>query len=273
MGLSNLPNRQRRWQRFYYPLLLISGVLHSLLLVAPLPSQPEPATETEAPASEETEAVDLLSIAELPTAEPPAAAPPPESTSPAPSPPDPRPTAPQPVAPEQYPEEPVPSQPTDPLPPEEPAPDETGSPASNFTIDPARQNQALAGIDVIGRTGSSNFNITDLFPYGAWGKGLNNLPEGERGCFFGQISQDSYDLVAGATQLLYISRNIEFVERDDLAQSFEARGYDLVKLDSGYCNHPLIAVQEAGQPLLYISLIDLKGTTIVIFWSSDPRNA
>lgn len=273
MGPSDLPDRQRCWQRFYYPLLLISGVLHSLLLVTPLPSQPEQAEETEAPPSEETEAVDLLSIAELPTAEPSTAAPPPEPKTPAPPPPEPRPAAPQPVAPEQYPQEPAPSQPADPLLPEEPAADETEPPASNFTIDPAKQEQALAGIDVIGRTGSSNFNITDLFPYGAWGKGLNNLPEGERGCFFGHISQNDYDLVAGATRLLYISRNIEFVERDDLAQSFETRGYDLVKLDAGYCNHPLIAVQETGQPLLYISLIDLKGTTIVIFWSSDPRNA
>ncbi|ASC74005.1 hypothetical protein XM38_049790 [Halomicronema hongdechloris C2206] len=272
---SSQPRSQRSWKRLYYPLILLSILLHGLLLVAPLPSQPDPAEEEEETETEdEAEVVDLLSISSLVSEEPP----PPEPATPqptaAPPPQTTRPAAPrQPVVPDTYPPEPVTRDPATSAPAENAGLVAPTAPESNFTIDPQRQNQALQGVTVMGRTGSSNFNITDLFPVAAWGKGLNNLPSGDRRCFFSSISQNNYALVDGAIDLLYISRNIELVEREDLVQSFEPKGYTLVPSEQDYCNHPLIEVQEAGQPLLYVSLIDLKGTTIVIFWSTNPLNA
>ena len=68
-----------------------------------------------------------------------------------------------------------------------------------------------------------------------------------------------------------IARNIDLVRREGLGQALTSAGMNQV--DEGlYGGHPFYGVYGAdGQPVNYISLIDLKGTTLVFVWPGDPR--
>ena len=68
-----------------------------------------------------------------------------------------------------------------------------------------------------------------------------------------------------------IARNIDLVSREGLGQALSNAGMSQVE-ESPYGGHPFFGVYSAdGQPVNYISLIDLKGTTLVFVWPSDPR--
>lgn len=70
-----------------------------------------------------------------------------------------------------------------------------------------------------------------------------------------------------------IARNIDLVSREGLGQALESAG--MSQVDEGlYGGHPFYGVYATdGQPVNYISLIDLKGTTLVFVWPNDPRQS
>ena len=86
------------------------------------------------------------------------------------------------------------------------------------------------------------------------------------------------DSISGGTYLplpqatfKQIARNIDLVSREGLGQALVNAG--MSQQDEGtYGGHPFFGVYGAdGHLVNYISLIDLKGTTLVFVWADDPR--
>lgn len=259
------------------PLFLLSLGLHGLLLGLPTPSGSKPTAES-TPTTAEEGPVDLLSISTLasPEAEIPLeeTAPPPEAPLPEPAA---QPQAPQPVAPGTIP-------PAATLPPEEPfetPPDSPPPPSSDPPIDPpvgfdpARRQSALQRGAGIGRApGESVYDQTDKFPTFAWST-LSTWSADDLGCFFADIREDAYTLAPGVADLKFLTRNFGLVLQEDLPKTFA--GYSLVEDPNGYCGQVFYEVQEAGEPLLFLSLIGVgvgnpPANAIVIFWETDPRS-
>lgn len=270
------------------PLLGLSLGLHGLLLLAPLPdSTPEPEVEEVTP--EEEEFVDLLSISRLATppaeAETPPAEPPPAAVAPPSSPPPQAPVAPR--VPDQYPDPEVP-------PPEPMA--ETG--ADNGAVDEAVQAtpppavepspppvvvQEQEVLEIVTRltrgSGDSDFDSTATsFPAVAFltRRGIQEWTAQKQACFFSQISEDSYSLAPGAVDVRYLTRNVQFIEQQDVPRTFPPPTYQVNALPEGYCDHTLFQVWQGDQSLLFISVVGVgvgnpAGTGLVIIWSSDPR--
>lgn len=268
------------------PLALISLALHGGLLFFPMPNGFSNAEEAEAedPESEASEAVDLLSISTLATEQPePEPELPPEAPPPEPAPSQ---RSPQPEAPARPAENPL--QPTS---PPEPAPART-PPSEAFTepeppvaaIDSQSQQTALQLTTRLTRgSGDSNFDVTDtLFPFAAWpadknSNGISTWSRERRNCFFATISEDDYAPADQVADIRFLSRNIEFVENQDLPRTFPASDYQLNRLADGYCGHTFYEVYTSnGDPVLYVSVIGIgpgnpQSTVLVVFWSADPR--
>ncbi len=254
------------------PLLVFSVGLHGLLLLIPLP--PPAAVEEEAPPEEEF--VDLLSLGSLP-------APAPEVDpldSPVPAAPAPLPPAPgQPVLAPPAPAPPAASLAETPLPPDPaapPAPD----PGPVAAVVP---NEEVA--DLFSRltrgSGESDFDATaTAFPDDAYltRGGIGEWSPSEQTCFFTQISAETFSTLPKVVSLRYLTRNVQFIEQQDIPRTFPPPQFQVSPEPGGYCNRPLFRVVRDGQPYLFISLVGIgvgapgqQATGLVIIWSSDPR--
>jgi hypothetical protein len=265
------------------PLLGVSVVLHVALLFIPFPARDlAEVSEGETVPEEQEGAVDLLSLTNLaveppPEApEPPPQEPPPQQQS-APPPPGSVPPPPDPTQiPEGLPEPTEDNTPQDEGLPNDDLPPSNTPPASAF--DPARQQVLLGLGSAIGRPpGESNFDVTEiLFPAAAWQQAFKVWAPDRLQCFFTSIAQETYQLAPGAADVKYLSRNIQFIEREDLPRTFS--GLDVVKFPDGYCGNDFYEVQEAGvQVGIWVSVIGVgagnpPGTAVIIFWIADPRS-
>ncbi len=251
------------------PLLVLSVGLHVLLLLIPLPP-PEAIEEDPAP---EEEFVDLLSLGSLPEPVPEAEplAPPPV----APLPPTPN----QPVIAPPAPATPPPSLADTPLPPDpevSPAPEPGPAPA-------VVPNEEVA--DLFSRltrgSGDSDFDSTATsFPGAAYltPGGIAQWSPSVQGCFFTQISAETYSTPPQVVSLRYLTRNVQFLEQQDIPRTFPPPQFQVNPEPGGYCNHTLFRVVKDGQPYLFISLLGIgvgapgqQASGLVIIWSSDPR--
>ncbi|MFQ4138596.1 hypothetical protein PGN35_020010 [Nodosilinea sp. PGN35] len=260
------------------PLLGLSVAAHLLLLFTPLPSRPEPEVEEEAA---EEEFVDLLSISSLatpePEPEPDLPTPAPAETAPAPA--AVAPSAPsQPIVPEVSPDTSAPATPLDaPLPPE---------PAFETPPEqPAAFVQEEEVVDIFTRltrgAGDSDFDSTATsFPAIAYltPHGIREWSAAEQACFFTQIDDNDYRLQPKAASLRYLTRNVQFIESQDIPRTFPAPEFAVSTVAGGYCNRPLYQVLRNGQPYLFVSVagvgvgaVGQQASGVVIIWSSDPR--
>lgn len=260
-------------------LLVLSLGLHGLVLFAPVPSRPEPEVE-EAPATEE-EFVDLLSISNLPEAEPEPVEPPPSAEPVSPPPQAATPAAPtQPVIPEVYPSSPPVADPADPLPPVE----------ETFTADPLPEEPAVfvpedEVVEIFTRltrgSGESDFDSTETsFPAIAYliRGGIGEWSPAEQSCFFAQISDVDYRLPPNVASLRYLTRNVQFIETQDIPRTFPAPQFQVSKMEGGYCDRPLFQVLREGQPYVFVSVVGIgvgapgqQASGLVIIWAADPR--
>jgi hypothetical protein len=262
------------------PLFIISVVLHGLFLLAPVPPPPPPEEETEAESDEEV-FVDLLSIQslDLPEAEPDLpTAPPVAAATPLPAPvvnPN------QPVISEAPPDAPPPEQSLaeSPLPPEEAplaADPQAAAPAAYVQEEAAEIfNRLTRG------SGDSDFDSTETaFPYAAYStrQGIQEWSPQEQACFFTQINADTYTPLPNVASLRYLTRNVQFIETQDIPRTFPAPQYQINAISGGYCNRPLFQVFRDGNPFLFISVAGVgvgtpgqQASGLVIIWTSDPR--
>ena len=257
-----------KWVRtILAPLFIVSLGLHGILLVVPMPSESIGDVSSEDAPPEEDGPIDLLSISQLATPapepptvaepEPPPAATPSESVAPPVAPQ----ALPQPVAAEVY---PAPQPPTvDPSesseissePPNFDPPEIADGPEPTAEVE---QQEILQITTRLTRgAGDSNFDVTDtLFPFGAWPT-LGQWSAAEQSCFFADISEDTFTLRSGAEDVRFLSRNIEFVEREDLPRTFPEPEFQLIRLDNGYCNRTFYEVMKDGQPVLFLSVVGI----------------
>lgn len=255
-------NRLPTWVKVLAaPLLMLSLGLHGLLLVTPIPPPPPPPAEPEPEPTEDF--VDLISISELI---------PPAPVAPVVAPPPPIPAPNQPVLP--------PSSPVTPQADGEvPAAATTPEAEVAATTPPEEVTQLFT--QLTRGSGDSDFDATDtLFPFAAYSTrhGIQEWSTQEQACFFSQISADTYSLRPPALSLRYLTRNVQFIETQDIPRTFPAPEFQLENLPGGYCQRPLFQVSKGGQPLLFISVVGIgvgtpgqQGNGLVIIWSNDPR--
>ncbi|MGG6237922.1 hypothetical protein ACQ4N7_04720 [Nodosilinea sp. AN01ver1] len=268
---------QARW--LLAPLLGLSLVLHGLVLFAPLPSRPVPEVEEE-PAAEE-DFVDLLSISGLPESEPEPVEPPTVAepvTSPAAAAP-PAPT--QPVVPEVYSSAPPPAADlAEPLPPAENALAAEPVPEEPAVFVP--QEEVVEIFTRLTRgSGESDFDSTETsFPAIAYltQGGIGEWSSAEQSCFFTQISEADYRLPPNAASLRYLTRNVQFIETQDIPRTFPPPQFQVSKVEGGYCDRPLFQVLQEGQPYVFVSVVGIgvgapgqQASGLVIIWATDPR--
>ncbi len=254
-------NRLPTWvKRLAAPLLMLSLGLHGLLLVVPIPPPPEPpAPDPEPP----EEFVDLISISELI---------PPAPVAPAVVPPPPLPAPNQPVLP--------PSNPVTPQADGEP-PAAATTPEQGLAATPPPEEVNQLFTQLTRGSGDSDFDATEtLFPFAAYStrQGIQEWSGQEQACFFSQISADTYSLRPPALSLRYLTRNVQFIETQDIPRTFPAPQFEVSQLEGGYCQRSLFQVLKGGQPLLFISVVGIgvgtpgqQGNGLVIIWSGDPR--
>ncbi|MBD2108405.1 hypothetical protein [Nodosilinea sp. FACHB-13] len=271
------PKRPTPWQHraklLLAPLFGLSLVLHGLVLLAPAPS-PQPIPEAE-DAIAEDEFVDLLSIGTLNTPKP-EAAPTPSAAAPSPLAPASPPT--QAIAPPPAPTpaiaEPVSSN-------SPPPPEPAAEPAAATAVVP---NEAVAEIftRLTRGSGDSDFDSTETsFPAIAYliPQGIATWSPQEQACFFTQINADTYSTLPSVVSLRYLTRNVQFIEEQDIPRTFPAPQYAVNRVANGYCDRPLFEVFQEGQPYLFISLVGIgvgapgqQASGLVIIWASDPRS-
>jgi hypothetical protein len=257
------------------PTVLAALGAHGLLLFLPLWELHTPEVEELNPPKEEDPTIEAVSLGDLLATEEEPAAPvdnPPSQPEPQVA------AAPQSVAqpvltevPEDLPEElptaePI-AEPEEPLLPDEPEPE----PEQSLAFDPGRRGQLTSSVNaVLGRTTGSDFDNTDQWP--PLPSQIRWIPETDLPAFFtpDSIQNGSYQPFNGAG-LKFIGRNAELIAREDLPQTTAQAGFSLGPEES-YGNHPLFAIAAAdGQPVAYLSLLDMKGSTVVITWPYDPR--
>lgn len=259
------------WRWFYHPLVLTSVALHSLLLVAPLPSalDPEKTTAEAEPLPEPEEEiipVDILNLAP-PTAAPPAAKPPVQHPQPSARPPVP-PSA-EKLAQLQ---ETLPPEELENLQAETEQSDSSGTDqsedveADTSTFDGVGQGRFVGSLEAVDY---GNFDQTANWSNLYSALIDRYLPPEERSLFFNGDRQP----VADVSIFKYITRNVELVASEDLAPTAEAAGltFDVTQYEL-YGNQRLYTLINAeGTPAAYVSLVDLRGGTAVLVWQSDPR--
>lgn len=269
------PPPRRRIKLWLAPLLGVSLVLHGLLLLAPTPSSP-PAPEAEEDASEEEEFVDLLNLGTLATPEP-TTAPPPAGAAPLPPPSSSVPAVPsQPIAPINPPTPSV--APTTNAPP----PPEPAAGAASAAVVPNEEVAELFTRLTRG-SGESDFDSTATsFPAIAYliPQGIATWSPQEQACFFTQIDDATYSTQPSVVSLRYLTRNVQFIEEQDIPRTFPAPQYAVNRVAEGYCDRPLFQVLREGQPYLFISLVGIgvgapgqQASGLVIIWADDPRSS
>lgn len=159
---------------------------------------------------------------------------------------------------------------------------DSGEGEQSFAFDPAKQSALSSSLSQFlgaSNEGTSNFDVTedwyktDQIYLSFRRKDVeDNIIEPVAFFTADSISDRTYVPLPQAT-FKQISRNIDLVSREGLGQALENAG--MTQVDEGlYGGHPLYGVYDAsGQPVNYISLIDLKGTTLVFVWPNDPRQS
>lgn len=237
-----------------------------------MPLPPPPAIEEE-PEPEE-EFVDLLSLGSLPAPAPEVApAPAPAALLPAPN---------QPVLPTIAPAAPPPVSPLA----ETPLPADS-APAADPAPTPATAVIASDEVaDLFSRltrgAGESDFDSTaTAFPYAAYNipQGIGEWSPSEQACFFTQITAETYSTLPNVVSLRYLTRNVQFIEQQDIPRTFPSPQFQVSSEPGGYCNRSLFQVLKDGQPYLFISLVGVgvgtpgqQASGLVIIWASDPRS-
>ncbi|MEM6256278.1 MAG: hypothetical protein AAF821_25475 [Cyanobacteria bacterium P01_D01_bin.156] len=260
------------------PVVWLALAAHGGLMLLPTIDLSAPVAETEVePEPEAAPAIEAVSLSEILA--------PPEPVLPSPAEP-PAPVAPVAIEPPVITEVPeVLEEILEETPPEEEFEEEfEEEPAEpqSFAFDPAQQSALSSSLGQFlgaSNAGTNNFNITDQW------LGIDpsdpialrfRLRDVERisdpAAFFTpeSIRAGTYLPMAGVT-FKQIARNIDLVNQEGLGAALTSAG--MTQVDEGpYGGHPFYGVYAAdGQPVNYISLIDLKGTTLVFVWPGDPR--
>ncbi|MEO1404515.1 MAG: hypothetical protein AAFV72_25140 [Cyanobacteria bacterium J06635_1] len=266
------PKSRNRFLRIlFHPLTLVSVGLHALLLFMPAwelehSEAEEPEILEEEPVIEVESLADLLGTPDQ--APPPEAPAEPPSQAQAPEPPQKQVLT---EVPEELPEElppedlPLEELPPDELPLDEPPP-----------FDPVVQAQfksALSNYLSVGSTNaagtSSNFDNTDQWPIPApW------IPRsfGDPGAFFtaDSMADESFQPYPGV-EFKYIGRNFDLVSSEGLGPAVQENGLSFEQIDTYGGSDLYVVISPEGNPMNYISLVDMKGSTAVFVWPDDPR--
>ncbi|NJL85192.1 MAG: hypothetical protein HC886_03190 [Leptolyngbyaceae cyanobacterium SM1_1_3] len=91
----------------------------------------------------------------------------------------------------------------------------------------------------------------------------------QKSLFFGSDREP----VSQVSNFKYITRNVDLVAQEDLQPTAEAAGlvFDPSQFEL-YGGQRLYTLNNAnGVPAAYVSLVDLRGGTVVLVWDSDPR--
>ena len=267
------------------PVVWIALSCHGLLLVLPAVDLSAPKVEEVAePEPEREVSIEAVSLSDILASAEPVTPPPPEK--PQTSPPATLPPATPPVlteVPEQLEQEIIEEQ-------DEPIQDEfedefeANDGEQSFAFAPAQQSALSSSLSQFLSTsneGTSNFDVTDewlgIDPTNAIdmrfrGRAIGNVVEPSAFFTPESIGNGTY-LPFPEVTFKQIARNIDLVSREGLGQALESAG--MQQVDEGpYGGHPFYGVYSAdGQPVNYISLIDLKGTTLVFVWPNDPRQS
>lgn len=249
------------WRRFYQPLVWLSLAFHGFLLAVPLPPArdlpPEPEPE------EEASPVDLLNLAAPPDAQPVTTdAPPPAEQAPPPAQATPA-QNPSAIAP------PDPDAPPVEDPPEEvsPQPEPESEPEPDFTQE---QTQFVAGLGDLGVSSYANCGDT--------GGGWPPMPTFFRantdlGAFFtpDSVTQGTFLPQPNIRSCQWIDKEPQTLLTENLPEAYP--NYEFKELEP-YGNEGLFGVHppNSDQVFVYMSLIRLKGSTILITWNGNPQS-
>jgi hypothetical protein len=265
------PQQLSAWRFFYRPMLVFSLLLHGLVLLLPLPSQPEVAPE------EEEAEIQIMELAPLIEAPPPPSPEPEAAPTPKP-PPAPAPVAAAPVPVPQSQPNPVPNPNPEPTPTEtsdtsEALPDleaeVTDEETTETTISAEEQEfqdflgEFQTGLEGLGAAEAANVGI----PY-------YNFPQPE--AFFTADSITAADsgsgdpaLQQGADTFIWASRR----RPSDVFSALQERfaGFEISPMTE-YGGGELYEVKK-GDTIRYISLVRAKDrtATFVVIWSRDPN--
>ncbi len=161
---------------------------------------------------------------------------------------------------------------------------EEEAPEQAFGFDPAQQSALSSSLSQFlgaSNAGTSNFDVTsewlgidptDPIDMRFRTNDIANVVDPSAFFTADSINAGTY-LPFPQVTFKQIARNIDLVRREGLGQALENAG--MSQVDEGfYGGHPFYGVYTAdGQPVNYISLIDLKGTTLVFVWPNDPRQS
>ena len=161
---------------------------------------------------------------------------------------------------------------------------EEEEPEQSFGFDPAQQSALSSSLSQFlgaSNEGTSNFDVTSEWlgidptnPLHIRFRTRDIANVIEPSAFFtaDSINAGTY-LPLPQVTFKQIARNIDLVRQEGLGKALESAG--MSQVDEGlYGGHPFYGVYAAdGQPVNYISLIDLKGTTLIFVWPNDPRQS
>ncbi|MEM1254656.1 MAG: hypothetical protein AAGI69_19650 [Cyanobacteria bacterium P01_H01_bin.21] len=261
------------------PVVWMALGFHGLLLILPAIDLAAPKVEKVAePEHEEEVSIEAVSLSDILAPAEPA---PPEPETPPPAAPPPAAITPPVLTeiPEQLEQEIIEEQ-DEPI--QDEFEDEFTDDEQSFAFDPAQQSALSSSLSQFlsaSNEGTSNFDVTaewlGIDPTNAIDirfreRAIGNVTEPSAFFTSESISNGTYLPLPGVT-FKQIARNIDLVSREGLGQALAQAG--MQQVDEGpYGGHPFYGVYSAdGNPVNYISLIDLKGTTLVFVWPNDPR--
>ncbi len=255
----------------YQPLVGLALGLHLLLLIVPFnPNKPAPAESENLPEEEAVIPVDILNLADISAPEPPApppleSAPPQPASQPAQSPIQPQlqvqpANAPEPLTSSAIPDNPSPSPAA--APPATGQPPASSQPPANNqppAYDPGPQRSAFIGS--LGSIGLNNYG--DRLPP------ANFLRRPENAGYF-LTNTDPPTLVDGTLSSTWMDKGISTIF-PQIQTTYEATGVSFTQLDN-YGGEMLYELKDStGQPFQYISLVELKGSTLIVNWPEKPQ--
>ncbi len=255
----------------YYPLTWAAVGAHVLLLVVPFDSSPSEAAEdtSEQPKELESIPVDILNLSEIATSEPPPSAPL---------------AAPPPVAPAgAIASQPVPSPADISTSVVDPGPATEVQAETVATVDTASTQQQEEQQSAYDPSGDQRQFIQNLEGLGLGGfevNGERSLPNVKS---FRNGTDPSYFIIetgvrpntvinpaAGAREARWLDKEPGNV-LGELTATYAAAGIGFTPIES-YGAEPLYELTTAnGDPFMYISLVQLKGSTLLVVWQADPR--
>ncbi len=249
-----LPRRLSLKKVLYHPLTWLAIGLHVVLLVVPLHDrQPVETPVEEEVAEEEKVAIDILNLSDIATSTPPPEnTPPPEASAPVPPPPAAAPPPTQIVA--------------------SPAPIPVGGattqpPASQPAVTPPPATQPPA----FNPAPAQRAFISGL---GSLGVKENNLSMGMplRGSF---RRPENFEKFVTGTELIATAKDVRWLDDEPndilpLIESDYAQTNITFTQLGNYGGEPLYMLSTDSQPILYISIVGLTGSSLVVMWENNP---